>query len=266
MRKTDGDIYLENQRLKKEFEKLNLPLEAVMEFVPYNLEIENRRLENLLNYTKKYLECRSQKVMELLDQPFAPIFPGISPENDWLRFEKWINGEQVIQKTKDRLPENYNIIPASELSDDELEKELDKLCRLLAETGYYVGLRDDVPARLVYQMVLEGLEEEDMGGGGWHNDGCSGYCPGCIQRPWCDSGQELCWDEDEKAGKMDLVKDLEDYVSATPVSLYLIQETQKKRDEEMKKIRSEMDEDRDRSDDDFELPKLGDELFDVSDN
>ena len=268
MRKNDGDIYLENQRLKKEFEKLNLPLDEVMEFVPYNLEIENRRLENLLNYTKKYLECRSKKVMELSNQPFAPVFPSISPENDWRRFEKWINGQPVIQKTKDRLPKDYNIIPTSELSDERLAEELHIIRSLFAMSGYYINWQDGVPNRLVYQAILDGLEEEDFGGEGWHNDGCSGYCPGCIQRPWCDTGLDSCWTEDEEAGKLHLPEELKDYVSPSPISLEILRAEQDEKDEEWEKFVDEQNAKRIESpiDDSFELPKMGDELFDISDN
>ena len=236
MEKDDASVYIKNERLKKEFEKLQLPLDGIFNYVPYNLELENRRLESLLFFTHKYLEYGSQETMEKLNYLFPPVFPAISPENDWLRFKKWINGEQVIQKFKDRLPKDYNIILASELSDDEIVIELNKIKKILAETGYYIGLRDDVPSRLVYEMVLETLEEEDMGGGGWHNDGCSGYCPGCIQRPWCDTGQEHCWTEDEEAGKMYLPEELKDFVSASPISLSLLEESQKKHDEAMEKF------------------------------
>ncbi len=45
MSKTDMDVYKENLRLKKEFFKRNLNLEADMDFMLYHLEIENK-LEN----------------------------------------------------------------------------------------------------------------------------------------------------------------------------------------------------------------------------
>jgi hypothetical protein len=53
-------------------------------------------------------------------------------------------------------------------------------------------------------------------------DHCSGYCPGCEIRPWCDSGQSSCWPEDEKAGKMVFSKKLNSSVSASPQSLQLL--------------------------------------------
>jgi len=267
MSKNDGDIYIENQQLKKAFQKLNLPLDEIMELVPYNLEIENIRLKSLLDYTKQYLGHRSRKMMELSGQPFAPVFPSISPENDWLRFEKWINGESTIQKTKDRLPIGYKIIPATELSDEALAEEIDKLRKLLAQTGFYIDSMNDIPKRLKYKMILESLEEEDMMGEGWHSDGCDGYCPGCVQRPWCDSGQDLCWPEDEETGKIHFIEELNDYVSATPVSLDLLQECQRKYDEEMEAIKERRNNEiENSSNNNFELPQLGDELFDISSN
>ena len=160
-----------------------------------------------------------------------------------------------------------SIISASELSDDELEIEFNKIQDLLAATGFYFDWQDGVPARIVYEAILESLEEEDMGGEGWHNDGCSGYCPGCVQRPWCDTGQESCWTEDEKAGKMHLPEALNDFVSASPISLDLLREEQKIKDEKWEAFKkSQEDEGEKPFDDNFELPKMGDELFDISDN
>jgi len=265
MSKNDAEVYIENQRLKRAFEQLNLPLDDVFSFVPYNLEIENRRLANLLDFTQQYLKHRSRKVMELSNQPFAPVFPSISPENDWLRFEKWINGEPTIQKIKDRLPKDYAIIPSSDLTDEALEVELRKIEKLLAETGYFIGLQKDIPLRLSYQMILDSLDDEDMMGEGWHNDGCDGYCPGCQQRPWCDTGQDLCWTEDEEAGKMAFPEELDEFVSASPISLFLLQETQRLEDEKMEAFKKEQ-KDKSDNEDTFEFPDLGDELFDISSN
>jgi len=221
-------ILIKNQTLRKAFKDLNLSLDEVMDFYPQDLEIENRRLSNLLVFTMEYMTYGSQEAMESIGHHFPPVFPMISPENDWLRFEKWMKGEVTIQKFKDRLPDNYVIIPEADLSDEDLEDELKTVKKLLANTGYYMALNDGIPKRLEYQQMLDALEDEDMGGEGWHNDGCSGYCPGCIQRPWCESGEEMTWGEDEKAGKMKFPEELNKFVSAVPIPLHIIQEALRK--------------------------------------
>jgi len=43
-----------NHLLKKEFEHLGLDLEAVFHFTPLDLDLENRRLESLLDFVKRY--------------------------------------------------------------------------------------------------------------------------------------------------------------------------------------------------------------------
>ncbi len=228
-----NDLLIENQKLRNAFQKLKLPLDEVMEFYPTDIEIENRRLASLLLFTRKYLENQSREVMELTGFLFPPIFPGISPDNDWLRFEKWINGEPTIQKFKDRLPDGYEIKASADLSDEELDAELKNIKALLEKTGYRIGLIADTPNRILYEVILEDLEGEDMMGVGWVNDGCSGYCPGCVQRPWCESGLDICFTEDEEAGEIAFPEKLKDYVSAAPGSLALLQEAQRKHDEQM---------------------------------
>ncbi|MCB0185546.1 MAG: hypothetical protein KDE31_14860, partial [Caldilineaceae bacterium] len=86
----------------------------------------------------------------------------------------------------------------------------------------------ELPLRLLYEHLLEILEEDFdiLFSGMWHIDGCSGYCPGCFQRPWCDFGQSSCWREDEEAGQLALIDVVQRYVSASPVSLPLLQQRQ----------------------------------------
>jgi hypothetical protein len=60
-----------------------------------------------------------------------------------------------------------------------------------------------------------------------------------MQRPWCSSGQENCWTEDEEAGKMALIDELKPYVSASPQSLAILQESKAERDAYMAKFMEE---------------------------
>jgi len=225
MSKKEIDVLTQNENLKKAFKKLNLDLAPVFKFTPYDLDLENRRLNRLLLFVNKYMETgRSQNMMELLGFPFPPIHPGISPESDWFRFKLWMEGKVVRKKLKDQLENYITFKPPNQLKEEEVESELERLQASIKKIGLSTGLNEGIPPKVLYEYILETLENvfELDEGGGWVLDGCSGYCPGCFQRPWCDSGQELCWPEDKKIGKMDLPDLLKFYVSASPHSLDIL--------------------------------------------
>ncbi|HFA52143.1 MAG TPA: hypothetical protein ENJ95_24260 [Bacteroidetes bacterium] len=237
--------YRQNLAFKKEFELLGLDLAEVFEFTPLDLDLENSRLEHLLDFVKKYQQYGSQEVMELVEGRFCfpPIFPGISPESDWHRFKLWLNGEVTRKTIEEQLPTAFEVKDPSIVPDEELETELERLLDAVFSAGYGIALNEGIPPRIVYGQVLEWIghtvELSSPDGGGWTFDGCTGYCPGCFQRPWCETGHSSCWPEDEKAGKMQLPGELKDYVSASPQSLDILRELQAKEDAEMKKFDEE---------------------------
>lgn len=246
MAKEDLLPYQQNLDYRREFKRLGLDLEALMEFTPMDLDMENRRLKSLLDFVHEYQRCGSKKAMEAIagTYRFPPIFPGISPESDWFRFEQWMQGEPVRKKLAELLPENSHFRSPEEIGDDEIESETDRLAKTLYEAGYSIELNDDIPDRLVYAYLFEELGETfELDGpdysGGWVLSGCSGYCPGCFQRPWCESGQNLCWLEDEEAGKMYLIDELSQYVSASPQSLEMLQQSQAEEDARFEKFKAE---------------------------
>lgn len=246
MAKEDLLPYQQNLDYRREFKRLGLDLEALMDFTPMDLDLENRRLKSLLDFVHEYQRCGSKEAMEIIagTYRFPPIFPGISPESDWFRFEQWMQGEPVRKKLTELLPKNIHFKSPDEISEDEIENETERLAKTLHEAGYGISLNDDIPARLVYAFLYEELgetfelDEPDVSGG-WVFDGCSGYCPGCFQRPWCESGQNLCWLEDEEAGKMHLIDDLSQYVSASPQSLEILQQSQAEEDARYAKFKEE---------------------------
>jgi hypothetical protein len=202
---------------------LGLDPEELIQFNPQKIEYKNRMLADLLRFTKKYLNHKNRQVMELTGDPFPPIFPFFSPESDWFRFERWIRGESVRVTIRELLPDSLQIKPSEQLSDEELTDAINELTTAMASKGFYINLKD-IPDRLYYEYILDCIEEEHdhCPDDGWHFDGCSGYCPGCVQRPWCDTGLERVWPEDEDAGMMALPEELKDYVSASPVSLEVL--------------------------------------------
>ncbi|NIR52756.1 hypothetical protein GWO43_29470 [candidate division KSB1 bacterium] len=239
MKNDNIDEFLENQSLKDEFKMRNLDLSQVFCETPDNLQRENNVLRNLLDWVQKYSECRDRKEMEAAGYDFPPIDPGISPDNDWHRFELWMQGKPLRKRLKDRLPPGFIPTPPDELTDDELLLELEKLIEMLAEIHVAVDLVNDVPPRLLYEYLLESLEDEFdvIAEGFWHLDGCSGYCPGCFQRPWCEVGNASCWPEDEEAEKMFLIDSVKKYVSPSPVSLQILKKLQEEEDREFDEFR-----------------------------
>lgn len=144
-----------------------------------------------------------------------------------------MNGLVVCATYKDLLPRNYVIKNSEELGDEEIIVELTKLADALEGLGCPIKLKEGIPSKLVYSYLLESLEEENdlLIDGGWTLDGCTGYCPDCFQRPWCEQGCKSCGPEDEEAGKMFLCCTLKEYVSASPVSLQILQKAQAEGDE-----------------------------------
>ncbi|NIX57259.1 MAG: hypothetical protein GWN14_15355 [candidate division Zixibacteria bacterium] len=141
-------------------------------------------------------------------------------------------GELLSQKLLARDPQ--------EMTDVEIEAELERLFKLIADSNFSIDLKEGLPARLparfVYTIVREvlGEEFEFIAGGGGHIDGCSSVCPECLQHPWCETGQDSCREEDEQAGAMAFPEEVRRYVSPSPVSLALLRQSQQEHDERMK--------------------------------
>ncbi len=229
--------YQQNLQLKKEFKRRGLDLSEVMEFTPLDLNLENRRLLYLLDFVARYQSCGSREAMEAEKGGFVfpPIYPMISPDSDWYRFEQWLQGKPVRKTLAEQLPEAKAFRNPENIPEEELETELERLEQAIDQAGFGIGLCTGIPPRLIYNFLFETLDEMfeldgPDGSGGWVLDGCSGYCPGCFQRPWCDSGVSSCWPEDETAGIMHLTDEVQAYVSASPRSLDILRELQAEED------------------------------------
>jgi len=75
----------------------------------------------------------------------------------------------------------------------------------------------------------------------WHLDGCTGYCPECFQRPWCEQGCDSCWKEDKEAGCSVFPDSVKRYVSVSPMSLAILLGRQVEYDQRMAEIRERGD-------------------------
>lgn len=236
---------LENRSLKMEFELRSLDISQVFCPTPNDLALENRRLKSLLEWVQKYSEYRSRKMMEAEGYKFPPIDPCISPEDDWYIFERWVYNLPLRTTIRSQLPKNYVLKKPEELSNEEILIEIHKLTEAIEKLGNSVGLCDGIPVNLVYTYLLKTINEEfDISiEGGWVLDGCSGYCPGCFQRPWCEAGGKFCWTEDESEGKMYLCDSIKEYVSASSVSLQILKNFQEEEENEFNDSQREGDSD-----------------------
>ena len=242
MPREDIQPYQHNLALKRAFGKIGLDPEPVLELSPLDLDLENRRLESLLLFVKKYKNYGNRAAMESIEGPccWPPVFPGLGPEADWVMFERWMDGKPVREPIMNQFSLHEKFRPAGELNDMEIEAELERLIKHIHETGNGVSL-NDIPARLAYAEIMKWAgEDAEVIGGGWFFDGCSGSCPDCFQRPWCDTGLECCWREDDEAGKIVFIDELKNYVSASPQSYHIIRKLQDEKDEEEKIWMEEM--------------------------
>ncbi|HVO75710.1 MAG TPA: hypothetical protein VMT35_16885 [Ignavibacteriaceae bacterium] len=249
-------LILENESLKKEFAFRNLDLSQVFTSTTDDLERENRSLKYLLEWVEKYNELADRKKMEVEGYEFPPV-GSISPDNDWYLFERWINGLPVRKKYKDQIPQNCTLKNPCDLDDEEIIYGTQELIKALEASGTEIAFNDEVPARLVYEHLLETLDMENelLIEGGWTLDGCTGYCPKCFQRPWCEQGSSSCWNEDEQAGEMFLIDSVKKYVSASPVSLQILQTvSEPKQDSKRDKNNLNISSDNSESDLDDEIP------------
>ena len=161
-------------------------------------------------------------------------------ENDWYLFESWMNGKTIYRKLRDRLYPYYEHINSKGMNDEDVFDGMGTLSKRLAEIRILVEFKEEVPLRLKYMHLLEILDEEfeEIVEGFWHLDGCTGSCPYCFQRPWCELGCRSCWSEDEKVGKMFLIEPVKEYVSPSSNSLQLLQKYQAEEDKEFEEFKN----------------------------
>lgn len=202
-RKHQPQALRKNRALRKRFKELELDVEDVWSPSPGNVELENCQLGSLLGWVLAYRACPDRQKLEARGYMYPPIDPDCDPETDWLIFESWMQGKPVAWRFED---EFGPIAPAADLTDEEI---VDRMCELtgrLADRQVIVEYQDGVPLKLAYSELRRNLLESEFEimapGTTCHLTGCTGYCPDCFQRPWCEMGKDLSWPEDEKLGSM----------------------------------------------------------------
>ncbi len=220
----DIELHLEMTRLKSEFIRRGLDPEAVWEPLGEDPEVHLRQLRKLLDWVEVYETHRDRETLEEMGYLYPPVHPCIDPESDWLRFERWMAGEPVTHTLRQHLPEDAAFPPAEKLSDEDISAKIEILTEGLEKMSCQLVTNPDIPPRLTYAYLREYLDKpmELLGPGMWNLDGCTGYCPECFQRPWCETGGEIVWQEDEDAGEMFLTDEVREYVSPTRFSLAIL--------------------------------------------
>lgn len=215
----------ENDALRHEFEIRGLDSREVFAGDSFDMERENRVLRTLLGWVDAYRDCPDRKKLAEKGFEFPPVEPDYDPDTDWLRFERWVNAKSASWDV------SREILTAEELkefTEEEVSAAFKCLCDFLEFRGVVVDYEGEIPDRLAYREVASSLAETSipfMGAGStMHLDACSGYCPGCVRRPWCEIGNELRWDEDEDAGHIVFPPAVKDYVSPAPGSLALLRD------------------------------------------
>lgn len=208
----------ENEALRDRMAEYGLKADDICETDPADPESANRRLRSLLQWVRAYRDCPDRGGMERMGFLYPPVYPGMDPDNDWLMFERWMRGEPLAWRLN---PEEISLADPQGLSDDELDKRLEALAALLESRGVVLDVQEGVPSRLICAYLRERLAEMRFEylapGTTWHLTGCDGCCPECFQRPWCDTGRESNWAEDEEAGEMVVPESVRAYVGPGPV-------------------------------------------------
>ena len=99
-------------------------------------------------------------------------------------------------KVRDLFPADMCFPPAGDLDDDQIKELMNRIESILADRQIYFALSEGVPYREIYRFFIEDVLEYDVlfenppEGYSTVLDGCDGYCPGCFQRPYCESAVE----------------------------------------------------------------------------
>lgn len=214
--------YDEIDFLKEKYKEFNLDPDKVIRPLSFFEEPERYvwKLYSMLDWVKKFKQLGNRKSMELAGYDFPPVEPDLSPEDDWMKFLLWLDGKPTRFKVGDRLSTDCDFPPAAMLTDAEVEERLEQAEEALEILHIAFEFQEKLPIRLRYKELLDLMNEEfdEMSSfGTWHVDGCAGYCPDCLRRPWCDNGKTL-WEEDKELGRMMVPEEAEAFMNG-PVQL-----------------------------------------------
>jgi hypothetical protein len=218
------DVILEVENLKREFERRGLDLAQVWRPTTGESDLERRQLRHLLDWVEAYERLGSRKAMQKKGYDFPPIDPDCDPWTDWLRFETWLKGEPISMPLREKLNLKVDLRPAETMSDAEIKAAIDEMTEALAELQWVAEPCEGMPDRLYYEELIAVLDDEYeilAPGTTCHLNGCTGYCPGCLRRPWCFNGRMRC-SEDVEAHRMVVPDKVRSYVTDADLAFELL--------------------------------------------
>ncbi|MCE9615238.1 MAG: hypothetical protein K8T26_13245 [Lentisphaerae bacterium] len=218
MTSTAAQLARDNHRLRSLIEA---PGRRVDDFWPIpepDPRIENARLQDLLVWVRAFTAEPDRKRLEAHGFLYPPVDPGFDPDSDWLQFTRWMAGRPLSWHF---VTEFGPLPPEDGLSDVDIARELKRIGELLESRHVVIDLQENLPERIAYRCLKRELEGEPFeyvaDGTTCHVTACSGYCPGCLQRPWCESGLESAWPEDEESGHLTCPEEVAAHMPATAV-------------------------------------------------
>jgi hypothetical protein len=216
-----------HNRLLSEFEKRGVdPRQILNVNFENDLKRINKVMHILLSWLDAYRATPDRATLQKQGFRYPPVEPGINPETDWDKFEKWANNDASRKKQMD-----LDILSDQELAQltpEEVTQALDKLLKGLASKNVVLDFEDALPDRLLYHEIVESLREEPLTKTSPSMQqrvlgGCNSYCPECVRRPWCEDGNTM-FPEDEDAGRIVYPEQTKHYVSPAPGSLALLEQ------------------------------------------
>ncbi len=183
--------------LKCWFTNRGLELDDVWYPVSDSLDQQNRHLEQLQCWVIAYEQCPDRDQLARQGFIYPPLSPGMGPDEDWFRFRRWTTGQPISWRYTDV----FGHLPhPSELNEASRQAQIQQIIENLESRQVALSLHDGVPSKLVYAYLRQTLTDEPFEllphvSTTWL-DGCSGYCPDCFQRPWCEVGMEPDWEEE----------------------------------------------------------------------
>lgn len=211
-KKTDLETLRQQEMaLRAWFEQEKLNPDSIYE-PPQEPERRVAVLLDLASWVTTWHKLRNRRHMEAKGFLYPPVEPDYDPDSDWLLFESWVQGKPLQWSLADAVK---NFEEPGQLDAERTEERAEAIASLLEDRGVQADLRPEIPAKIRYAYLLKVAREEKfplMAEGTFMVLGCSGFCPGCIQRLWCENGRETGWLEDEEAGGLALTPEIKEFL------------------------------------------------------
>ncbi len=155
-----NELKRERAELMAHFHHLNLNLEEVWQ-ASDDPARDVKLLSDLRDWVYAYWAYEDRKTMQRHGYDYPPIQPGMGPEDDWLRFERWVKGQPLTWNLREEVGRTP---PAEGLPDNAVKEHWAYLVALLDHKGVAVGFPPHIPLRERYAYLRSMLiiEEFDL--------------------------------------------------------------------------------------------------------